>query len=226
MSVTYELKPVLEFLRGLRAHNNRAWFERNRGAYETAKGQFEAFVALLIEGLGELEDLHGISPKDCVTRIYRDVRFSADKSPYRTSMGAHLAPGGRKSPRLPYYLHIAADDGSLIAGGLYMPTPVQLVKFRQAIDRDAARFRAIIKDAEFKRCFRALEGEKVKTAPKGYPRDHPEIDLLRFKQVMVVHHVSDAGVTSAKFPAHSLRVFAAMKPFLDYLNADGPQRRP
>jgi uncharacterized protein (TIGR02453 family) len=214
-----DLKPVLDFLNGLKGHNNKTWFEENRAAYEIAKGNFEAFVDQLIGEYGKTEDLGGITAKDCVMRIYRDTRFSKDKSPYKTNMGATIAPGGKKSTSLGYHLHMQPNNETLIAGGLYMPTPGQLASFRTAIDQDAAPFKAIINDKEFKKYFGVLEGEKVKTVPQGYGRDHPEIELLRFKQVVVVHHLSDEMVLSPKFSAHTIKTFTAMKPFLDYLNA-------
>jgi uncharacterized protein (TIGR02453 family) len=214
-----DLKPVLDFLNSLKKHNNKAWFEENRTAYEIAKGNFEAFVNQLIDEYRKTEDLGGITAKDCVMRIYRDTRFSKDKSPYKTNMGATIAPGGKKSSSLGYHLHMQPDNGTLIAGGLYMPTPEQLASFRTAIDQDAAPFKAIINEKEFKKYFGVLEGEKVKTVPQGYGRDHPEIELLRFKQVVVVHHLSDEMVLSPKFSAHTIKTFTAMKPFLDYLNA-------
>jgi uncharacterized protein (TIGR02453 family) len=118
-----------------------------------------------------------------------------------------------------YHLHIQPHGESIIAGGLYMPTSDQLAKFREAIDRDAAPLKTILNDTDFKNYFGILEGEKVKTAPQGYGRDHPEIELLRFKQVVVVHHLSDEMVLSPEFGMHVVKTFKAMKPFLDYLNA-------
>ena len=100
-----------------------------------------------------------------------------------------------------------------------MPTPEQLARFRMAIDQDAPSFKAIIGDKEFKKYFGTLEGEKVKTVPQGYSRDHPEIELLRFKQVVVIHHLADEMVLSPRFSTHVIKTFTAMKPFLDYLNA-------
>ena len=214
-----DLKPVLDFLNGLKKHNNKAWFDEHRAAYETAKTNFENFVDQLIIQYGEIEDLGGITAKDCVMRIYRDTRFSKDKSPYKTNMGATIAPGGKKSSSLGYHLHMQPDNETLIAGGLYMPTPEQLASFRAAIDQDAAPFKAIINDKEFKKYFGTLDGEKVKTVPQGYTRDHPDIELLRFKQVVVVHHLSDEMVLSPKFSTQTIKTFTAMKPFLDYLNS-------
>ena len=214
-----DLKPVLDFLSALKGHNNKAWFDEHRAAYDTARTHFENFVDQLISEYGEVEDLGGITAKDCVMRIYRDTRFSKDKSPYKTSMSATIAPGGKKSTSLGYHLHMQPNDETLIAGGLYMPTPEQLARFRIAIDQDATPFKAIINDKEFKKYFGVLEGEKVKTVPQGYRRDHPEIELLRFKQVVVVHRLSDQIVLSHRFSTHVIKAFTAMKPFLDYLNA-------
>jgi uncharacterized protein (TIGR02453 family) len=214
-----DLKPVLDFLSDLKGHNNKVWFEEHRSTYDTARTHFENFVDQLISAYSRVEDLGGVTAKDCVMRIYRDTRFSKDKSPYKTNMGATLAAGGKKSTSLGYHLHMQPHDETLIAGGLYMPTPEQLARFRMAIDQDAASFKAIINDKEFKKYFGILEGEKVKTVPQGYTRDHPEIELLRFKQVVVVHHLSDEMVLSPGFSTHVIKTFTAMKPFLDYLNA-------
>ena len=213
-----DLKPVLDFLSHLKQHNNKAWFDENRAAYEIARAHFESFVDQLISEYGRIEDLGGITAKDCIMRIYRDTRFSKDKSPYKTNMSATIAPGGKKSSSLGYHLHIQPHNETLIAGGLYMPTPEQLARFRMAIDQDATPFKAIINDKTFKSYFGVLEGEKVKTVPQGYARNHPEIELLRFKQVVVVHRVSDEEVLSPEFSAHVIKTFAAMKPFLNYLN--------
>jgi uncharacterized protein (TIGR02453 family) len=213
-----DLAPVFDFLSSLKKHNNRAWFEENRAAYELARERFESFVDQVIHEYGKSEDLGGITARDCVMRIYRDIRFSKDKSPYKTNMSATIAPGGKKSSSLGYHLHLQPHEESLIAGGLYMPTPEQLAKFRKAIDQDATPFKAIIKDKDFKKYFGTLDGEKVKTAPQGYSSEHPEIELLRFKQVVVVHRTSDETVLSPAFGGHTIKVFKAMKPFLDYLN--------
>src|SRR5689334_1807188 len=160
-----DLKPVLDFLSDLKRHNNKAWFEEHRAAYETARTHFENFVDQLISEYGGLENLGSITAKDCIMRIYRDTRFSKDKSPYKTNMSATIAPGGKKSIRQGYYLHIQPDNGTLIAGGLYMPTPEQLAGFRATIDRDAAPFKRILDSKAFKKYFGTLEGEKVKTVP-------------------------------------------------------------
>ena len=151
MTDVIDLQPVLEFLSDLRANNDRAWFDAHRAAYEAARQRFEALVDLLIDEVGAFEDLAGLTAADCVFRIYRDVRFSKDKSPYKTYMGAHIMPGGKKSPRMGYYLHLEPDDGSLIAGGLHTPPPEQIARFRAAIDREPDVFKAIVGSEEFRR---------------------------------------------------------------------------
>ena len=213
-----DLKPTFDFLSDLKQHNDRSWFEQNRPRYELAKARFESFVDELIFTYAEIEDFGDITAKDCVMRIFRDIRFSKDKSPYRTNMAAMLAPGGKKSERQGYYIHLEPESQSLIAGGLYMPSPEQLARFRKAIDQDAAPFKSILAAKKFKKYFGTLDGEKVKSVPKGYSREHPEIELLRFKQVTVIHHLSDEIVLSPKLSAHTINAFKAMKPFLDFLN--------
>src|SRR6266498_4719369 len=213
-----DLKPIFDFLTALKEHNDKPWFEERRADYELARERFESFVDQLIAAYGGIEDLGGITAKDCVMRIYRDTRFSKDKSPYKINMSATIAPGGKKSTRLGYHLHLQPGDESLIAGGLYMPSPEQLARFRKVMDRDAAPFKAILDDKEFKKYFGTLQGEKVKTVPQGYSSEHPEIELLRFKQAVVVHRLDDKTVLSPRFGTHAIKVFKAMKPFLDYLN--------
>ncbi len=219
MKPTIDLKPVFEFLGELRENNNKAWFEQNRAAYEQARDCFENFVGLLISGIDGFENLEGVSAKDCIFRINRDIRFSKDRTPYKVNMGANIAPGGRKSGRLGYYIHVQPGDQSLLAGGLYMPTSAELAKFRMAVDRNPAPLKEIIAARTFRRYFGALEGERLATAPQGYARDHADIDLLRLKQVTVIHHLQDKQVLAPDLAQSAVQVFKAMKPFLDYLNS-------
>jgi uncharacterized protein (TIGR02453 family) len=218
MSPAVDLQPTLRFLAQLHERNNREWFENHRDDYEDAKTRFESLVDQIIAGLSRIEDLAGLQAKDCVMRIFRDVRFSKDKSPYKTNMGANISPGGRKSHKLGYHLSLAPGGESIIAGGLYMPEPAQLNRLRDAIADDAAPLKAISKNKDFKRYFGELEGEKVKTVPQGYDRDHPDIELLRFKQLVAVHRLPDDVVLGPRFAAQAVKVCAAMRPFNDYLN--------
>ena len=214
-----DLTPILDFLDELRHHNNKAWFDQNRPAYETARETFERFIDAVIDEFRSADQLHDLTAKDCIFRLNRDVRFSKDKSPYKTNLGALIGPGGRKSMQEGYYISIEPEGKSLIAGGWYMPEAAQLAKFRKAIDRDASILKKIMRAKAFVTYFGSVEGEKLKTAPQGYDREHPEIELLRLKQITVMHHVSDQAVTAADFPRQTVAVCRAMRPFLDYLDS-------
>ena len=218
MSPAPDLQPSFRFLAQLRKNNDRAWFEAHRPEYEDAKARFESLVDQIIAGLAPVDGLAALQAKDTTMRIFRDVRFSKDKSPYRTSMAANLAPGGRKSTRYGYHISLAPGE-SIVAGGMYMPEPAQLNRLRDAIAADARPLKAVVQDKNFKKYFGALEGEKVKTFPQGYDRDHPDIELLKFKQFLAVHHMPDEVVLGPRFAAHVVKVCAAMRPFNDYLNA-------
>ncbi len=212
------LEPVLTFLNDIGNHNNKPWFDQNRQAYETAKAAFERFVDLLIDEFRVPDDLQDLSAKDCVSRIYRDIRFSKDKSPYKTNMWATIAPGGKKMTRMGYHFAIQPQERSILAGGMWEPTAEQLLHFRQAIDQDATEFKQITKEKTFLDYFGGIEGEKLKTAPSGYDRSHPEIELLRHKQVVVVHTFSDQQVLADDFLDQVVAGCRVMRPFVAYLN--------
>ena len=181
----HHLQPTLDFLLALQKHNNKPWFDAHRDAYQEAKQRFEEFVDAFIDEFRSIEDFADLSAKDCLFRINRDVRFSKDKSPYKPNMGASIALGGKHSIRAPYYIHLEPPDKSFLAGGVYMPTPDQLAAIRQAIDRDPEKLKAAITSRPFKKYFGTLSGEKLKTPPRGYASDHPEIELLK---VQAIHY--------------------------------------
>ena len=217
MGASLDLNPVLSFLAQLKENNQRPWFQAHRAEYELARGQFEMLVGRLIEEFSFFEGLAGVTPEECVMRIYRDVRFSKDKSPYRTTMGASIGPGGRKSSVFSYYFQVGCQGETMLAGGLYDPTPEHLARFRSAIDDDPAPFKAVIGDQDFQRYYGAVSGDRVKTAPQGYSREHPEIELLRLKQVFAMHSWADEAVLAPGFVAEVVAAARALKPFLDYL---------
>jgi uncharacterized protein (TIGR02453 family) len=218
MATTPRLKPTLDFLLVLQDNNNKPWFQAHRTEYETARQCFEDLVDNFIQEFRSIEDFENLSAKDCIFRIYRDVRFSKDKAPYKPNMGASVALGGKHSLRAPYYIHIEPPDKSFFAGGAYMPTPDQLAAVRRAIDRDPSRLKAAIGSKPFKKYFGSLSGEKLKTPPRGYPADHPEIELLKYKQFITGHALTDRDVLSPRLLAHTVEVFTALKPLLDWLN--------
>lgn len=216
MATTAGLQPVLGFLSELEQNNNKPWFEQHRAEYEHARTLFEHFVDAVIEGIGAFEDLGGLSAKDCLFRMHRDVRFAQDKSPYKTGMGASIGYGGRHAS-IPYYVHIEPGGRSMVAGGLYAPTPDQLSRLRHAIGADARPLKQALADPAFVACYGALEGERVKTAPQGFARDHPEIELLKWKQFITSRRLSDAEVAAPGLAARVARDLRTLKPLLDTL---------
>jgi uncharacterized protein (TIGR02453 family) len=218
MAATPRLQPTLDFLSALQKHNNKPWFEKHRAEYEVARQSFEDFVDDFIEEFRTVEDFENLTAKDCVFRIYRDVRFAKDKSPYKPNMGASIALGGKHSLRAPYYIHIEPPGKSFLAGGAYMPTPDQLAAIRRAIERDPSGLKAALSSKPFKKHFGTLSGDKLKTPPRGYAADHPDIELLKYKQFIVLHALSDKDVLSTRLMTRTVEAFMALKPVLDWLN--------
>jgi uncharacterized protein (TIGR02453 family) len=212
------LEPTLSFLSNLNNHNNKTWFEENRHEYETAREAFESFVNLLIDEFRVSDDLQDLIAKDCISRIYRDLRFSKDKSPYHTHMFATIAPGGKKTMRMGYHVAIHPQDRSILAGGMWEPSPEQLANFRQTIDKNASEFKKVANAKALTAYFGGIGGDKLKTAPQGYDRSHPEIELLQYKQVVVMHNFTDQQVLANDFFDQVVKGCHAMRPFLDYLD--------
>lgn len=209
---------ILSFLADLKKNNNREWFEKNKPVYQEALKEYESVIKYLIDHLGKVEPgIADLKPKDCIFRIYRDVRFSKDKSPYKPNFGAAISRGGRKSPYALYYLHLE-DGGSFLAGGIYMPPNDLLAKVRQEIDYNAGEFREIIQAPDFKKYFGELGGDKLKKAPKGYSPDDENIELLKHKSYIAMHYVSNEEVMAKAFPEKMTKVMLAMKPMNDFIN--------
>jgi uncharacterized protein (TIGR02453 family) len=179
------------FLRLLQKNNNREWFHGHKELYNDAKLEFEGITELLIREIGSFDkDIAGLSPKDCIFRIFRDIRFTNDKSPYKNNFGAYLSKGGKKSFYAGYYLHIEPNE-SMIAGGIYMPPASVLKAVRNEIFQHIDEFNEIISDREFEKHFGDFSGEKLKTAPKGFPKDFKDIELLKYKNYVVVETKTD-----------------------------------
>lgn len=208
---------TFDYLNLLKENNTREWFHANKKTYDGVKANFEETIKALIESIGTFEDMRGVEVKDCNYRIARDVRFSKDKAPYKTWLSASFSEGGRKSGKMDYYLHIQ-DGESFLGGGMYSPTPEQLAKLRQEIDYNAQELKDIIYNPKFVEVFGEAEGESVKSAPKGYAKDHPEIELLRKKQLFFWHKFTNEEVCSENFVKQVSDVCFTLKPFLDFLN--------
>lgn len=208
-----ERRQLLAFMAELAWNNDRSWFEAHRTEYAVARTAFERLVADIISGFPAVDKIGDPAPQDCMFRINRDVRFSRDKSPYKTAMGALFGPSGRKTTGRSYYLHIQPGNQSFLATGLWDPSPAQLSSMRQAVAERHQEFRAILATPDFIRHCGGLSGNTLKTSPKGYPMDHPAMDLLRHTQFIASHPLSDAQVLSEQLVGHILKTCAAMKPF-------------
>ena len=212
------LKTSFDFLLELQFNNNRQWFQNNEEFYKKAKTEFEDFTAELIAGLGKFDsEIGDFSPKDCTFRIYRDVRFSKDKEPYKNNMGAFIVKGGKKSPFAGYYVHLE-PGGSFVGGGVYMPEKSVLDAIRNEIYSNPETFKIILNQKEFCSYFNEIYGEKLKTAPKGFPKDFADIELLKHKHYALAHSLGDDFWTNENPSAEILKVFRAMKDFNDYFN--------
>lgn len=210
---------IIPFLEELTENNNREWFIDTKDNYNEARNEFVAFVANLI-GAISLHDKQfvGLKPKDCIFRLYRDVRFSKNKLPYKTYFGAYLSQGGRKSIYAGYYIHIE-PNGSFLGGGLYRPDGDSIKKVRQQIDYNAQDLRNILAQTDFKKYYGTMRGETLKTAPRDYPKDHPDIDLLKHKDFIATHLFNESILENENAVHYVTERFMALSPFLNYLNS-------
>lgn len=213
-------KSTLDFLKKLKSNNNRDWFLENKAQYQVAKKNFEAFVQEFIDRIVKFEPLmKGLEASSCVYRINRDIRFSNDKSPYKTHLGAFIVRGGKQNgdKYAGYYFHVEPGN-SLIAGGAYIPPAEWLTAIREKIDDEGDKLVKILKNKEFVSTFGSIEGEKLKTAPKGFPKDHPHIELLRMKSFLVERSISDKEVISEECMDMIVKAAKVMKPLNDFCN--------
>jgi uncharacterized protein (TIGR02453 family) len=211
---------TLKFLKDLKKNNNKTWFEKNKSTYLDAKEDAEHFVERLIEGLGKMDaDIRTLHAKDCTYRIYRDVRFSTDKTPYKTHMGAFLNKGGKKVATAGYYFH-AEPGRSMTGGGLWMPMPAELSKVRQEIDYNFAEWTKILGNRRFKKYFsEGLDKEEILSRPpKGYDAENPAIGFLKLKSFVVTRSLADEMLTSRSLLKEVLNTFESMKEFVYFIN--------
>lgn len=210
---------ILDFLTQLKLNNNREWFQENKKLYEAAKKELEGFVTEMITTISNLDpSVQTPAMKDCMFRIYRDVRFGTDKSPYKTNMGAFIAKGGRKSSFPGYYFHFEPGE-CMLAAGVYQPEPDTLKLLRNEVYFHSAELKGIMGKASFKKHFSGLgDFDKMKKAPKDFPADFPDVDLLKYRSYIVSENISDKIVISDKYPGHILEMLKEMQPFMGFLN--------
>lgn len=192
--------------------------DANKKWYTDTRARLLEDVEILLKEMTEIEpELSAFKPKDCVFRQNRDIRFSANKDPYKTNFGVYFSPGGKKSPGPGYYLQIQPGN-SFLAGGIWMPEADTLKKIRKEIDYSGAELERIENDPEFKKLFKSIEGEKLKTSPRDYEADHPYIEYLKLKSFTVSHPISDKAIDSGAFLTFALDGFRRMKPFINFLS--------
>ena len=214
-----DFENAFTFLKKLSRNNNREWFEKNKPRYIEIKEQFELFVETLLHEMIKFdESLAGLNPKKLTFRIYRDVRFSKDKTPYKTTVSAGFSSAGKGIAVPGYYLQIEPGNKSFLAAGLWMPIPENLTKIRQEIDYNGDLLAKISNEKKYKKNFTGFwDGDKLKTMPKGYPKDHPHIEWLKLKSFIIEHHFKDSEVADKKFLKNLLDVAKSAKPLNDFL---------
>ncbi len=213
-----DFKYIYQFLLELQNNNNREWFNANKSNYLKSKELFDEFVEELILGLKMIDNSIDVdSSKDCVFRIYRDVRFSKNKEPYKNNLGAFIARGGRKSRFAGYYINIE-PNASFVGGGIYCPDSKVLKAVRQSIFENTKEFKNIINDKKFKKFFPQIYGDKLKMAPKGFPKDFLEIDILKHKDYAVMCTLEDDFFVQDDALKKVLKIFEVQKAFNDFLN--------
>ncbi len=212
------MQKVLNFLTELKENNNKEWFNKNRKRYEESRDKMLFMTELLNNEISKFDQVIPVmNPKDCLFRIFRDVRFSKDKKPYKTNMGSYIAKGGRKSMYAGYYFHI--EPGMcFVGGGIYMPQPEPLKAIRTAIYQTPEEFIQIVNNKTFKKYYSEIYGEKLKTAPKNFPKDFEHIDLLRNKSYAFSHKVNDEVVISDKFIGYAVSAFKQLHKINSFLN--------
>ncbi len=213
------LQPVvMQFLRDLAGNNNREWFNQNKDYYYQAKIAFDELVDAQIAEISNFDpSVKGLAAKDCTFRIYRDTRFSHDKTPYKIHFGAYMAENGRKSEKAGYYFHVE-PEASLIAGGIHCPQRNVLTAVRQKVYDDQQQFFELIEKIEFKNFFQKMEGKRLKTAPKGFDRNWPHIDWLKFQSYDFVHPLSDESLTAKDLLPQTILKFKALYPVNQFFN--------
>ncbi len=213
---------TLKFLKSLKKNNSKEWFDVHRKEYEIAKADFAELVNNIIQRYAKNDaSIAELTHKDCVFRINRDVRFSKNKAPYKTNMGAHMVMGGKKSMLAGYYFHCEPGGNSFMGGGMYMPDAEKMKKIRQEIDYNWEEFNEIISNKAFKKIYGTLsieDGMKLQREPRGYEKDNPAIEFIKLKSWIATVTVADDDLTNKNLYKKIEEAFLALKPLLDFLN--------
>jgi len=212
---------TLKFLKDLKKNNNKPWFDSHRDAYESAKEDFEQFVARLISTHAKKDSsIESLKPKDCMFRINRDIRFSKDKSPYKTNFGASINQGGKKSIFAGYYFHCEPGE-SFVGGGIWMPMAPELKKIRQEIDYSMDEFKKIITTKKFRGVYDELydgEDAALTKVPQGFDKESPAAEYLKLKSILAMRKMPDIVMLSKDLLKESQAAFEALMPLVHFIN--------
>jgi uncharacterized protein (TIGR02453 family) len=212
------IERILSFLKELEKNNNREWFRSNKRFYDEARTQMENLVNRVIPGIARFDpSVKLVDPADCMFRIFRDVRFSKDKSPYKTNFGAWITRSGRKSCGPGYYIHLQPGR-SFLAGGVYMPDPVTLKKIRQEIYYNPEEFGKILENQALKKVTNGLDDmDRLKNAPREFSPGSPGIEWLKNRHYTVSSQLPDKQILDPAFPDIAVNIFRAMYPLNTFL---------
>ena len=212
---------TIQFLSDLKHNNQRNWFKEHKQDYNIARNNFEEFADFLLENIQSFDDsLQNVSIKQCMFRIYRDIRFSPNKEPYKTHFGIYFAKkGGKSSDLAGYYFHLDSEE-SFFGGGIYMPPPEYLKKIRKEIYYQIDEFKEILDNPDFKKYYPEgiEEIEKLKRAPIGFPTEFPEMELLKNKHFFTSHYFDPQDTLNDYFMDFISSGFQAVKPLVDFIN--------
>lgn len=213
---THLSSSTFQFLTDLKQNNDRDWFAEHKARYETARAEMVAFAETLLEKMSHHDELVPMTGKKSVFRIYRDVRFSKNKQPYKNNFAGQMKRA-TKWKRGGYYYHIEPDN-VFLAGGFWAPERDDLKRIREELATDPQPLRDIINASDFQETFGGLTGDQVKTAPRGYKKDHPSIDVLRYKQFIAMQKFTNQEAMQANFADKVIAGFLKMRPFFDYMS--------
>ena len=212
------MKEILDYLSRLRENNNREWFQAHKEEYDRLRPLFVEKIQELIQQISQFdEDIVGLEAKNCMYRIYRDIRFSPDKTPYKIHFGGYINAKGKKSDHCGYYVHLQPAGSMLAGGSLCLPSNV-LKAVRQSIYDNIEEFVAIVEDPEFKKYFPVIGEDFLKTAPKGFPKDFKYIDYLKCKEYVCSYNVPDDFFAQPDMLEQIDKVFRQFKRFADFIN--------
>jgi uncharacterized protein (TIGR02453 family) len=210
---------TIQFLKALKKHNNKEWFDKNRKIYEQAKADYLNFVTILLNEIQGFDtNLMELQPKQCIFRLNRDVRFSKNKDPYKTNFGASFSKGAKKIQTAGYYFHLEPGE-NFVGGGLWMPMAPDLNKVRQEIDYCFKEFSSILKKPNFKTTYGDMDNSmKLVRPPKGFDVDNPALEYLKLKSFVVTRSIKDTELTDKQLVKNVVKDFKTIAPLVHFLN--------